>query len=255
MAQLMPIKVVYDRGIPEKSPDRNRNDARYPLLIKPYREMEVGERRLIQPGMQLPLKQAFGTAGLTLTCAGAGQVFVETSLASGPSMCDASIPGKPEDLSDNANSVVVVLDFGEFRFFDAGDLTWNVEKKLVCPENKVGIVDVYQVTHHGLDQSNHPAVIQSLGPTVSSMNNGVTKGCGPATFAALKLTPSIQPMYQVHKNLREDSENNNEDAHIANLEKECEGHPIHLSVESDGSAYVVSLPGAGHQRRFETREK
>lgn len=255
LAQLMPIKVVYDRGIPEQSPDRNRNDARYPLLIKPYRDMEVEERLIIQPGMQLPLKQTFGTAGVALTCVGADQVFVEKPLMAGSSVCDASIPSKPEDLSDNANSVVVVVDFGGFRFFDAGDLTWNVEKKLICPENKVGTVDVYQVTHHGLDQSNHPAVIQSLKPTVSIMNNGVTKGCGPATFAALKATSSIQAMYQVHKNLRADVENNTDDVHIANLEKDCEGHPIHLSVDSDGGAYVVALPGSGHQRRFETRAK
>jgi len=255
LAQLMPIKVVYDRGVPEQSPDRNRNDARYPLLIKPYREMEVGERRIIQPGLQLPLKQTFGTAGVSVTCVGVEQAFVEKPLASGESVCDTSIPAKPEDLSDNANSVVVVVEFGEFRFFDAGDLTWNIEKALVCPENKVGMVDVYQVTHHALDHSNHPAVIRSLQPTVSIMNNGVTKGCGPATFAALKATSSIQAMYQVHKNLREDSENNTQDAHIANLERECEGHPIHLSVESDGGAYMVALPGSGHQRRFETREK
>jgi hypothetical protein len=62
-------------------------------------------------------------------------------------------------------------------------------------------------------------------------------------------------MYQVHKNLRADVENNTDDVHIANLEKDCEGHPIHLSVDSDGGAYVVALPGSGHQRRFETRAK
>jgi glyoxylase-like metal-dependent hydrolase (beta-lactamase superfamily II) len=95
LAQLMPIKVVYDRGIPEQSPDRNRNDARYPLLIKPYREMEVEERLIIQPGMQLPLKQTFGTAGVALTCVGADQVFVEKPLMAGSSVCDASVPSKP----------------------------------------------------------------------------------------------------------------------------------------------------------------
>jgi hypothetical protein len=41
------------------------------------------------------------------------------------------------------------------------------------------------------------------------MNNGVTKGCEPETFATLKATPSIQAVWQLHKNLRDDGNVNN----------------------------------------------
>jgi hypothetical protein len=62
-------------------------------------------------------------------------------------------------------------------------------------------------------------------------------------------------MYQVHRNIRPDQENNTSDEFIANLLEKCEGNFIRLSVEPAGTSYVLSIPATSHQKTFETRRK
>jgi beta-lactamase superfamily II metal-dependent hydrolase len=257
LSQLMPIRNVYDNGLSEKNPDGG-NDAFWLKSSQPYREMKVEKRVVIQPGFTLPLAQAGGGAPLTLRCVAAKQKFIAPPKNAAANEHAALHQPKAADKSDNANSVAILLEFGAFRFFDGGDLTWNTEAALVTPVNRVGIVDVYQVNHHGLDISNNPALIRSLAPTVSVMNNGHTKGCGPATFATLKAAPSIHAMYQVHRNLRPDGETNNtlkEQIANATPAEACEAHPLKMTVAPDGAGYTLHVSSTGHSRKFETRKK
>ncbi len=257
LAQLMPIGVVNDNGIPRRNPDRNRQDPAFILKIRPYRSMKVDSRVVVKPGYQLPLLQAKGAAPVKCTVVAANRKFIDPPAGAKKNPLAGTVPAKPEDLSDNANSVASLIELGGFRFLDCGDLTWNMEAKLVEPVNRVGTVDVYQVNHHGLDVSNHPVLVKSVAPTVSIMNNGHTKGCGPQTFATLKAAKSIKAMYQVHKNLRKDGDKNNaSDEHIANLTnpKDCKALALKLSVAADGKSYTVFNPRNGHKRTFKTRQ-
>jgi competence protein ComEC len=245
LVEQLPVLNLYDNGQFEGMPDNPG---------KAYFELKVGRRHVVKPGMTLPLKQAAAVPKLTFTFLGGQKQFVEppSDAPDNAAICSTARE-KDRDGSDNANSVVMVVEFGGWRFYDAGDLTWNQEARLVCPKNLVGQVDVYQVTHHGLDSSNNPLVLRSLAPRVAVMNNGATKGCLPEVFATLQDTKSLEAVYQLHKNLRPDGATNNvADEYIANREKDCQGNFVKLSVAADAKSYTVSIPANQHQRSYNT---
>lgn len=247
LSGFIPIGSVYDNG--EFAGGVERPD-------KEYLEFPAERRVVLNPGDELPLAPANGVDRLQprVRCLAARGQFVasETGTEPNDAVC-AEFRPKDRDGSDNANSIVLLVSFGDFRLFDAGDLTWNMEQKLVCPSNLIGEVDVYQVTHHGLDASNNPLVARSLKPTVAVMNNGVTKGCEPETVATLRETPSIQAIYQVHRNLVPGSKTNTADEFIANEAETCDGNYIQLSVHPDGGSYTLSIPATSHKRTYETK--
>ena len=247
----MPIGTLYERDL-KGAPEKERSHA----LIPGYQVAEVGKRVRLKPGFKLPLRQQKGAARLTFQLLGMDQKFITPPGArANGEICKEKVE-KPVDASDNKNSTVMLVTFGPFRYFAGGDLTWNTEAELVCPKNRVGApVDVFQIEHHGLDQSNNPVLIKSLAPTVTVVNNGPKKGGEPGAFAALKATPSIQTIYQVHRNVRVGPELNTAPELTANMEEKCEGNHIKLTVEPDGKRYALVVPSTKHEKTYETLAK
>jgi hypothetical protein len=167
--------------------------------------------------------------------------------------CGENFQAVAEDTSDNVNSVGVLLTFGRFKFFDGGDLTWNIENRLACPKNIVGVVDVYQVDHHGVDSSNNPALVRALDPRVAIINSGPRKGAEAKTFATLKSLPGIEAIYQLHRNLRTSDKDNPMSGYIANEEEQCQGNFIKISVDSNSRFYTVTIPAKQISRRYRMR--
>jgi beta-lactamase superfamily II metal-dependent hydrolase len=247
LATLIPIGNVYDNGQFKEGWERPS---------KEYLEFKCDQRIVINPGDKIPLKNPNRIGpGVDITCVAARKTFTDPP-ANAAKNADCENPRrKPNDPSDNANSIALLLSFGPFRFYDGGDLTWNMEQELVCPVNRVGQVDVYQVTHHGLDQSNNPLLIKALQPTVAVMNNGPKKGTEKETMATLRATDSIKVIYQLHKNVRADSENNTNEDFMANMEEKCQGNYIKMGVHPQGTEYTISIPARKHERTFQTRSR
>lgn len=251
LSELVPVGRFYDRGIPERLEEDPTN---FPTLIAAYRKASHGRSITLRPGDPIRLERPdpAGAAHLQLTCLAANAEVVPAREGAAPNPECARHEAKPEDRSDNARSIVLLLDFGDFEFLDCGDLTWNIEQKLVCPVNRIGKIDVYQVTHHGADSSNNPVLVRSIQPQVAVINNGPRKGGEKGSYATLRDTPGIEAIFQLHRNVRTGDADNAPAAYVANLEAECEGRSVRATVGSDGRRYLVSVEGKG-SRSFQSR--
>ena len=114
--------------------------------------------------------------------------------------CAGFKPQEP-DPTENAQSVGSVITFGRFRVAHLGDLTWNKEFELMCPENPIGTVDLLVVSHHGQAISNAPVLVHALAPRVALLNNGTRKGGQPDAMKVLYTSPGLEDLWQVHFSL------------------------------------------------------
>jgi competence protein ComEC len=250
LAKLIPIRNFYDHGLPQTVAADMQVEN-----IEAYKLTTQGKSITLAPGNEIKLQRSpkfLPPLDVRVLAAG-GVVLGERSATPQIRPCGEDFQSKPEDTSDNANSVGILLTFGRFKFFDGGDLTWNVENRLACPKNIVGPVDVYQVDHHGVDSSNNPMLVRALDPRVAVIDSGPRKGAEAETFASLRKLAGLEAIYQLHRNLRTSAGENTMAGYIANEEEQCQGNFIHLSVEPDGKSYTLTIPAKQFSRRFRTR--
>ena len=245
LAQALPIARFYDHGFPEGA--AKDVDAK---LKEAYLRATGGKQIVLKPGDTVPLKGAD-----VKVVAAHGIVLGETAGAPQVRPCEANPahPAKPEDSSDNARSLAWVLSYGDFQFLDFGDLTWNVEHKLVCPRNLIGTVDLYQATHHGLDASNHPALLAAVQPTVIVVNNGAKKGGTAAAFKWFKEQPTVKDIFALHRNVSTTPADNAAPELTANDDEKCDGHGLLVTVAPGGKSFTVRVPSKGTSRTYASR--
>jgi hypothetical protein len=106
--------------------------------------------------------------------------------------CGAVSPAQAADPTENAQSVSSYITFGKFRIVHMGDLTYNKELDLMCPNNRLGGADLFIVSHHGQAISNSPALVHALQPRAAIINNGTRKGGQPDAMRVLFSSPGLE---------------------------------------------------------------
>ena len=231
LAARIPIRTFVDHGPSvESGPQADQ-------LVAAYRSVrDKGKHLLAKPGDLIPIR---GIEVQVLTAAG-NEISRPLPGAGAPNPLCVGAKRKSPDPSENAQSIGLLVTYGKFRMIDLGDLTWNKELGLACPDNKIGTIDVYLSTHHGLDLSGTPPLVHALHPLVAIMDNGAKKGGEPEAWQTVRSSPGLEDIWQLHYALQAGKANNAPDDFIANLEEHCQGNWIKLSADPDGQFTVTN---------------
>lgn len=231
LAQKLQIGTFIDHG-----PNREESKASQTLYAEYQAALGSSNHMLAKPGEHVPLK------GMDVTLVSADGVLIDQPLpgAGGANQFCSGVAQKAVDPSENARSVGMVIDFGKMRIVDLGDLTWNKELELMCPTNKLGHADLYIASHHGLDQSNSPALVHALQPRVAVIDNAAKKGATPAAWDVIKSSPGLQDIWQLHFADAGSSEHNTTDPFIANVQETDSGFYLKVTAHEDGSFEIFN---------------
>jgi competence protein ComEC len=167
------------------------------FLQKTYPPLYAKAKHTVaKPGDKIPMT---GLDARVVTSAGE---TIKTPLpgAGGPNpYCANFKPG--ENNAEDPQSVGTHLTFGKFRTVHLGDLTKNKEFELVCPNNRIGTVDVLLGLHHGQASSNSEVLVHALHPRVAIMNDGTRKGGEPEVMKTVHSSPGLEDLWQMHFSL------------------------------------------------------
>ena len=176
--------------------------------------------------------------------------------AGAPNPACAGIDRRAEDDAEDGQSAGVIVGLGEFRLAWLGDLTWNNENRLFCPNNLVGTVDAYIITHHGQSMPATlgdyyyglsccpPSEVHGLHPRVSILSLGSLghREGTPDAMQTVGNSPGMEDLWETQKVMQGGERTTNPpDEFIANIGERTEQVPyIKITANTDGSFTVMN---------------
>jgi competence protein ComEC len=210
LARRVPIGHFLDHGpnIEEKEQVAGFEQAYADLRAK-------ARHTVVQPGFTVPIS---GIDWRIVTAAGRS-LTVPLTAGGQPNPLCGQVARKDAKPNENNQSVGSVISHGRFRAVDLGDLVWDNEIDLMCPNNPIGAVDLYLVSHHGLDSSGSPALVHALRPRVAIMQNGTRKGASMPAMQIMHAAPGLEDIWQLHWSHNGLLEHNSAGVYIANMDE------------------------------------
>ncbi len=231
----IPIGTFIDHG-PNREPDvpgTARDYATYQKLLQTGKYKHITAK----PGDKLPI------AGADITVvSGDGNVIDKPLPGAGkPNAACATPDAMPADIDltkdvENGRSLGFEMNFGKIRILDLGDLWWDHERELMCPNNKLGHINLLVVSHHGTQPSSSPVLINGITPQVAIMDNGERKGGVIRVLDVIHNAPNKPDLWQLHYAIASGG-HNTDASQIANLSS-----PAPNAVAApDDAGYMITV--------------
>jgi len=242
LAERMPIVTFVDHG-----ENVQRNDFTIKVVKDYMAVVAKGKRLVVKAGDKIPI-QGFDA----LVVMAAGKAITEPLKGAGqPNPACDTTPRKTwgpnargiidnQDTNENSQAITLLVTYGKFRMLDPADLTWNKDRDLMCPINRVGTVDLYMTANHGTDNANSPVLVHALRPRVVIADNGPRKGASAEVFQTVESSPGLEDYWQAHYLIAGGDKANTKPDYIANIEGSPDGKWIKVSIQSDGAFTVTN---------------
>ncbi len=199
----IPVGTFIDHG-----ENRETNDEGAKRVFRAYQQLLAsGKYKHItaKPGEVLAI------TGMQVRVVTADGELIERPLPGGgkenASCANAAKP--PVDVTENPRSLGTLITFGKLRILDLGDLTSDKEMELMCPMNKIGVVDIYV-------------------------------GGSPEAWEVIEKSPGLEDLWQLHYSEEGGSEHNVAAPFLANLQGPDAGNYLKVSATADRSFEVFN---------------
>jgi beta-lactamase superfamily II metal-dependent hydrolase len=189
LASRVPVAEFIDHG-----PNVQPGEAADTFLQKTYPGLYAkAKHTVVKPGDKIAV------AGLDIRVVTSAGAVLKTALPGAGAANPYCANFKPGDNNaEDPQSVGIHLTYGKFRTIHLGDLTKNKEFELMCPNNRIGTVDVLLGLHHGQASSNSEVMVHALHPRVAIMNDGTRKGGEPEVMKVVHSSPGLEDLWQMH---------------------------------------------------------
>ncbi len=244
LAKRIPVHEFFDHGTNiQPSPPAD-------AMLKDYADLYAkGKHTVVKPGDKIPV------AGLDWRVVTSAGDVIKTPLPgagnkANPYCANYKVTDVPKTEDDQ--SLGSVITFGKFRTIHLGDLTLNRQFELMCPNNRIGTVDLLLAGRHG--NVNGEFLVLPIHPRAVITNNGTRKGAPPEAMKVFFSAPGLQDVWQLHFSLLGGQEYTVPGMFIANeFDQRQSAMPIAAAVnppqgqqappapEHNGKAYYIKV--------------